>query len=161
MIPWGLSSHLGPWPCPPAWLSPPSTPGAANSLRVVLGPPGEKLAKGFSSNALIPEGPRRSRESPIGLFPREVHNVKPKLVRRRVTKIRDRSTAVWGVQMSRPIRDDFEAIRSSHTNTPGCSSPENISDYSWIVLISFSSNIALFLFYFFTPILFIEAVLNV
>ena len=41
----GLSSLLGPWPCPPAWLSPPSTSGAANSLGVVLDPPGEKLVK--------------------------------------------------------------------------------------------------------------------
>lgn len=50
-----------------------------------------------------------------------VHNVKPKLMGRRVIEISDRSTAVCSIKMSWSIRDDFETVQSSHTNIPGIS----------------------------------------
>lgn len=44
--------------------------------------------------------------------------------------------------MSPSIRDDFEAIQSSHTNIPGYTSPEDILDYNFLMLISFGSKVA-------------------
>ena len=62
--------------------------------------------------------------------------------------------------MSRPIRDDFETVQSSHTNIGGYSSPEDIFDYNCIMLVSFSSSVAPFLFYFFIPVSLIEVLLK-
>ena len=168
MITVGLSSHLGPWPmptclalltqhtwyCQQSGYCPSSPRREADELFLLQCSHSWRLQE----IPCEPAGfPLTTRSPPT---PRMVHNVQPMPIGRRVTQISDRSTTVCGVKMPRSTRDDLGTRQSSHTNIPGYSRPGDIFYYNFIVHLSFSSNIALFLWDFLTHILLLEELLN-
>lgn len=82
-------------------------------------------------------------------------------IARTVPQINNRSTTVCGVKMSRSVRDDLGIRQYSPTNIPGYCRPGDILDYTFIRLLSFRSNVGLFLWDFSTHILLLEEFLNV